>query len=568
MQGSQQQKEHPMQQSTSTQDQVAHQDPDQSFYGHPRPLKGLFLTELWERFSYYGIRPLLILYMSAMVAEGGLGLERASAAALVGLFAGSIYLMTIFGGWIADNWLGQAKSVWYGSIIIALGHLSIAASAILDHFFFYFGLVLIVLGTGLLKTCIAVIVGTLYSATDSRRDAGFSIFYMGINIGAFCAPLVTGFLVEHYAWHIGFGIGGLGMLIALITFRFYVLPQLQDFNQTAPPSTRRTDPASASTTPRSVMSSSTDATGSAQTSQTSIPASTSAARFDQPVVKNPYAPAIVLGFLVILAVIIGLVTTGLIQINTVVLATYLTVFIALCLLLYLLYFMYSTRFSKPEKFKILLCFILIFAAALFWAALEQQPTAFNLFARDYTERMLWGLQIPTVWFQSLNPIFIVLFAPLTAALWIKLGKANKDPSYMVKFALALLFAALGYLVMALASQAVVTGQGSLVSPFWLVSSLFLLTMGELFLSPIGLSAMTKLSPTLIRGQIMGLWCTAIALGNLLAGLIGGHMISNAVEELPGLFMQCIFILCIGAIVLFLLNPVMKKYLQSQSNKNA
>lgn len=554
MQGSQQQKEHPMQQSTSTQDQVAHQDPDQSFYGHPRPLKGLFLTELWERFSYYGIRPLLILYMSAMVAEGGLGLERASAAALVGLFAGSIYLMTIFGGWIADNWLGQAKSVWYGSIIIALGHLSIAASAILDHFFFYFGLVLIVLGTGLLKTCIAVIVGTLYSATDSRRDAGFSIFYMGINIGAFCAPLVTGFLVEHYAWHIGFGIGGLGMLIALITFRFYVLPQLQDFKQ---------QPADAETirdTPRS--------SNQSPVSQALSANSSTAPRFDQPVVKNPYAAKIVLGFLILLAVIIGLVTTGLIQINTVVLATYLTVFIALCLLLYLLYFMYSTRFSKPEKFKILLCFILIFAAALFWAALEQQPTAFNLFARDYTERMLWGLQIPTVWFQSLNPIFIVLFAPLTAALWIKLGKANKDPSYIVKFALALLFAALGYLVMALASQAVVTGQGSLVSPFWLVSSLFLLTMGELFLSPIGLSAMTKLSPTLIRGQIMGLWCTAIALGNLLAGLIGGHMISNAVEELPGLFMQCIFILCIGAIVLFLLNPVMKKHLQSQSNKNA
>ncbi len=551
MHKSQQQKEYPMQQSTPTSDQHTGQNPDQkhnqSFYGHPRPLKGLFLTEIWERFSYYGIRPLLILYMSAIVAEGGLGLERASAAALVGLFSGSIYLMTIFGGWIADNWLGQAKSVWYGSIIIAMGHLSIAMSAIFDNFFFYFGLVLIVLGTGLFKTCIAVIVGTLYSDTDGRRDAGFSIFYMGINIGAFCAPLVTGLLIEHYAWHIGFGIGGIGMLISLITFRLYAVPQLQDFN-------------------RSQLATTTPLSDSDANRQQLNPEPIPVPSYDHPVVKHPHAGKIVLGFLLTLAVVIGLVSIGIIKINTVLMATYLMMVIILSLVLYFLYFMLSKAFTRVEKYKILLCFILIFVAALYWSAFEQQPTSYNLFARDYTDRMLFGLQIPTVWFQSINPIFIVIFAPVLGWLWVKLDRVNKNPSHIIKFALALLFAALGFLVMALASQAVVSGQGALVSPLWLVSSLFLLTLGELLLSPIGLSAMTLLSPSAIRGQIMGLWCTALALGNVIAGLIGGHMISDTIENLPRLFFQCIFVLCAGAIVLFVLNPVMKKLLkQPQSN---
>ncbi|MGE8550624.1 MAG: peptide MFS transporter, partial [Acinetobacter calcoaceticus] len=204
---------------------------DTAFFGHPKPLKTLFFTELWERFSYYGIRPLLVLYMVAMVNDGGLGLDRPTAAAIVGLFAGSMYLMTVLGGWIADNWLGQARSVWYGSIIIALGHLSIALTPIFDQFFFYFGLVLIVIGSGLFKTCISVIVGTLYKAQDNRRDAGFSIFYMGINMGSFIAPLITGILARDHGWHLGFGIGGLGMLVALLIFRALAIPQLQSFNQ-------------------------------------------------------------------------------------------------------------------------------------------------------------------------------------------------------------------------------------------------------------------------------------------------------------------------------------------------
>ncbi|MDR2059993.1 MAG: oligopeptide:H+ symporter, partial [Acinetobacter sp.] len=248
---------------------------DKAFFGHPKPLQTLFFTELWERFSYYGIRPLLILYMIALVNQGGLGLDRPTAAAIVGLFAGSMYLMTVFGGWIADNWLGQARAVWYGSIIIALGHLSIALTPVFDQSFFYLGLVLIVLGSGLFKTCISVIVGTLYKAQDARRDAGFSIFYMGINMGSFIAPLITGLLVRDHGWHLGFGIGGLGMLIALFIFRFRAIPQLETFNAL------RQENNSCS----------------------------------KPVIENKNAPKIVFGFLFTVAVVIALTFLGIIHIN-------------------------------------------------------------------------------------------------------------------------------------------------------------------------------------------------------------------------------------------------------------
>ncbi len=292
--------------------------PDKAFFGHPKPLQGLFFTELWERFSYYGIQPLLILYMIAMVNEGGLALDRPTAAAIVGLFAGSMYLMTVFGGWVADNWLGQARAVWYGSIIIALGHLSIALSSLFNQSFFYLGLVLIVLGTGLFKTCISVIVGTLYKTHDARRDAGFSIFYMGINMGSFIAPLITGLLVQNHGWHLGFGIGGIGMLIALLIFRFFALPQLQTFNELR------------------------------QETNTC----------NKPVVDNKNAPKIVFSFLFVVAMIIALTLFGIIHINPVMVATYLTLGIGLGIIAYFAYLLLFLNLDQNDKFKLLfvLCY--------------------------------------------------------------------------------------------------------------------------------------------------------------------------------------------------------------------
>lgn len=498
--------------------------PDKAFFGHPKPLQGLFFTELWERFSYYGIQPLLILYMIAMVNEGGLALDRPTAAAIVGLFAGSMYLMTVFGGWVADNWLGQARAVWYGSIIIALGHLSIALSSLFNQSFFYLGLVLIVLGTGLFKTCISVIVGTLYKTHDARRDAGFSIFYMGINMGSFIAPLITGLLVQNHGWHLGFGIDGIGMLIALLIFRFFALPQLQTFNELR------------------------------QETNTC----------NKPVVDNKNAPKIVFSFLFVVAMIIALTLFGIIHINPVVVATYLTIGIGLGIIAYFAYLLLFLNLDQNDKFKIIICFVLLITSALFWSAFEQKPTSFNLFAQDYTNRNVLGFEIPTVWFQSINAFFIIIFAPIAAWLWAKLGKSNKDPNYISKFIIALLLAAGGFLVMSFASRFAISD--GLVSPFWIVGSLFLLTLGELCLSPIGLSTMTKLAPNVIRGQIMGLWFTGTALGNLMAGLIGGQVSADAIEHLPSLFMRCVLALVIGAIVLFLLKKPLNKLMNKTSNK--
>lgn len=497
---------------------------DRAFFGHPKPLKTLFFTELWERFSYYGIRPLLVLYMIAMVNDGGLGLDRPTAAAIVGLFAGSMYLMTVFGGWIADNWLGQARSVWYGSIIIALGHLSIALTTIFDQFFFYFGLVLIVLGTGLFKTCISVIVGTLYKAQDSRRDAGFSIFYMGINLGSFIAPLLTGLLARDHNWHLGFGIGGLGMLVALLIFRVLAVPQLQTFNELR----QEND------------------------------------NWNKPVVQNKNAPKIAFSFLLSVAVVIVLTLFGVIHINPVEVATYLTVGIGIGIIAYFAYLLLFLNLEQHDKFKIIICFVLLAASALFWSAFEQKPTTFTLFAQDYTNRMFFGFEIPTVWFESINALFIIIFAPVSAWLWARLGKSNKDPSYISKFIIALLFAAGGFLVMSFASRFAIAG--GLVSPFWLVGTLFLLTIGELCLSPIGLSTMTKLAPDVIRGQIMGLWFTGTALGNLIAGLIGGNVSADNIDHLPNLFMRCVLALVVGAIVLFLLKKPINRLMNKSTSK--
>jgi len=497
---------------------------DKAFFGHPKPLQTLFFTELWERFSYYGIRPLLILYMIAMVNDGGLGLDRPTAAAIVGLFAGSMYLMTVFGGWIADNWLGQARAVWYGSLIIALGHLSIALTPVFDQSFFYFGLVLIVLGTGLFKTCISVIVGTLYKTQDARRDAGFSIFYMGINMGSFIAPLITGLLVRDHGWHLGFGIGGLGMLIALLIFRFMAIPQLENFNKL------RQETNSCS----------------------------------KPVVENKNAPKIVFSFLFAVAFVIALTFFGIIHINPVAVATYLTVGIGIGIIAYFAYLLLFLNLDQNDKFKIIICFVLLITSALFWSAFEQKPTSFNLFAQDYTNRNVLGFEIPTVWFQSINALFIIIFAPIAAWLWARLGKSNKDPSYISKFIIALLLAASGFLLMSLASHFAISD--GLVSPLWLVGALLLLTLGELCLSPIGLSTMTKLAPDVIRGQIMGLWFTGSALGNLMAGLIGGQVAADAIENLPTLFMRCVLALVIGAIVLFLLKKPMNKLMGKSTSK--
>lgn len=493
---------------------------DRGFAGHPRALGPLFFTEMWERFSYYGIRPLLVLFMAATVFEGGLGFSRETASAIVGIYAGAVYLSALPGGWLADNWLGQRRAVWYGSVLIALGHLSIAFSAVWGATWFFIGLVLIVIGSGLFKSCISVMVGSLYDQGDVRRDGGFAIFYMGINIGGLMAPLFTGLLMREYGWHWGFGIGGLGMLLALLIFRLSAIPAM-----------RRADSLRGR-----------------------------AASWDAPAVHRRGVGYYVAALAVACALFIALVANGAIVLDAVAIAEAMTTVIIVCALGYFVYLFAFSGLDKQERARIVVCFILIMAAAFFWASFEQQPTSYNLFAHDYTDRMLFGWEVPAVWFQSFNPVFIILLGPLFGWLWPALGRRRLEPGSPVKFVLGLLFAAGGFALMMLAAMRVAGGAAQ-VSPLWITGSLLLLTIGELCLSPVGLSTMSALAPVKLRGQLMGLWFTASALGNLVAGLIGGHVNAEELEQLPELFARCAVALVTCAVLLALLTPVIKRMLK-------
>lgn len=485
---------------------------DNAFFGHPKPLSSLFFTEMWERFSFYGIRPILILFMVATVNNNGLGIDTATASAIVGIFGGAIYLAALPGGWIADNWLGQERSVWYGSIIIALGHLSIALSAWLAVHFFYLGLILIVIGSGLFKTCISVIVGMLYKEGDHRRDSGFSIFYMGINLGAFLAPIIGGVLNKQFGWHAGFGVGGIGMLIALLVFRMKAMPAMESFADSQ-------NIEKSWGTPKNIRKS---------------------------------TKTVVFGALALFILIFIGVSIDLIPFSPITIVNYTTVILAVSVGGYFLALFFLAKLTKKERFQLLVCLILFIASAFFWSAFEQQPTSMNLFVDSYTDRHIFGFEVPTEWFQSVNSIFIIIFAPLFAMLWPWMNRYHLEPSSMTKFAFGLFFAAIGFVCLYTASKLVVSGD-ALASPSWMIACMLFLTFGELCLSPVGLSIMTKIAPKMIRGQIMGLWFASLSLGNLVASKVGGNVHAESIADLPGIFYTVIMALVIVGGILLLLN---------------
>ena len=485
-----------------------------TFFGHPVGLSTLFFTEMWERFSYYGIRPLLVLFMTAAMAQGGFGFERQTASSIVGIYAACVYLASLPGGWIADRLLGLRRAIWYGGILIALGHLSIALSLVFAHSAFFIGLVLIVMGTGLLKPNISAIVGELYPEGGARRDAGFSIFYMGINVGALVAPLITGYLGERVGWHLGFGAAGVGMVIGLITYRLRADKTLGNIAM-APAST---DPAEHRRVKLTVM--------------------------------------IGVG---VIALLIALTMAGIVHINPVSLAQKMTLVIVGSALLYFIYLFVGGGLNIEEKKRVVIIILLFIFAAIFWSAFEQAPTSLNLFARDYTNRVVFGWEMPTLWLQAANSVFVIALAPVFAGVWMALGRRHKDPSSVAKFAWGLFFAGLGFLVMLWAANIVIDGGGNVrVSPWWLVFSYLLQTIGELSLSPVGLSSMTKLAPFKFKGQMMGVWFMAAALGNLIAGLVGGNVDPEKLEQMPLLFKQTSIFLFVAAVVcLLLVKPVGK-----------
>ncbi|MDQ2976055.1 MAG: peptide MFS transporter [Acidobacteriota bacterium] len=493
---------------------------DRGFFGHPRGLSTLFFTEMWERFSYYGLRPLLVLFMSAALANGGFGMDRAQASAIVGIYAASVYLASLPGGWIADRLLGLRRAIMTGAVLISCGHISIGLSSFAHTKVpFFLGLILIVLGTGLLKPNISAIVGDLYPEGGARRDAGFSIFYMGINVGAFFGQIVTGFLGEKYGWHFGFGAAGVGMLIGLATFSLMAKKTLGSLGL---------EPS----------------------------------RHPDPVVQAKQVRTIKLilgiGFAILVLVIVAG-ATGILPLNAQAIGKNMTYVLVGVAVVYFGYMFIGGGLTTEEKKRVGVIFILFIFAAIFWSAFEQAPTSLNLFARDFTNRMIGGFEIPATWFQSVNSFFIFLTAPFFAWLWVRMARQGRELSSPAKFALGLFFAGLGFVIMIFAANSVVSSGGTIkVSPWWLVASYFFQTIGELCLSPVGLSSMTKLSPRRFVGQMMGIWFLASAVGNLIGGLVGGRVDPEKLDQMPMLFIVTAGSLMLAALVLFAATPIIRK----------
>jgi len=496
--------------------------------GQPRGLTTLFLTEMWERFSYYGIRPLLVLFMSAALTSGGFGFERGQASAIVGIYAACVYLASLPGGWVADRLLGLRRAILYGAALISIGHISIGFSAFAGgKITFFLGLIFIVLGTGLLKPNISAIVGDLYPEGGARRDAGFSIFYMGINTGAFFGQLVTGFLGEKLGWHWGFGAAGVGMLIGLFVFATRARTTLGDIGMQP---TRHPDP-------------------SVQAIQERRVKLTLAAGFG------------------VLALVIVLAATGVIALNAQAIGKNMTYVLVGLAFAFFGYIFIAGGLTGDERKRVIVIAVLFVFAAVFWAAFEQAPTSLNLFARDFTNRTVGGFEVPATWFQSINSAFIILLAPFFAALWLRMGKRGRDLSSPGKFSLGLLFAGIGFLIMIFAANIVARGGGVVkVSAWWLTFSYLFQTVGELCLSPVGLSSMTKLSPRRYVGQMMGIWFLASAVGNLIAGLVGGHVDPEKLEQMPQLFTATAAALIISAILLALLAIPIRRMMQNQTQQ--
>ena len=451
---------------------------DHSFFGHPRGLSTLFFTEMWERFSYYGMRALLILFMTAAPLAGGLGYDAITAGAVYGLYTFAVYALALPGGWIADRLIGQRRAVLYGGVLLALGHYSLAVPSIST---FYFGLTLIALGTGLLKPNISAIVGDLYVEKGARRDAGFSIFYMGINLGAFFGPLVCSWLgepregVNWVNWHYGFAAAGVGMTFALVQ---YVAGRrhLQGKGELKEDSGRPERIASAW--------------------------------------RQFY---IGLGVTTVLAVVIARLSVS----GTLPVTEFAESVFYLVTALFLIYFVTVAVFvcrNNEERQRIMLCFLLCLGAAMFWSGFEQAGSALSLFARDLTDRTILGTQLTAGALQSVNPLLIILLAPVIGGVWVRLGARN--PSMAIKFSLGLLLLGVGFLVMAWASTFLADGR---IGMRWLVATYFFHTVGELCLSPVGLSSMTKLAPGRLVSQMMGTWFMGAAIGNLVAGLVTRYM---------------------------------------------
>ncbi len=451
---------------------IPHQDPrlldNRGIAGHPRGLMVLFFTEMWERFSYYGMRALLILFLVAPAAQGGMGIPLAKAAGIYGTYEMSVYLASLPGGWVADRWLGQRKAVALGAALIALGEFILAASPTIHVFFA--GLAVIVAGTGLLKPNAATLVGALYADNDARRDPGFTIYYMGVNLGALIAPLICGFLAQDpvflnfltrmglastSGWRWGFGAAGAAMVLGLIQFG---LQQAKFGSAGLKPGSQQVEHGHAST-------------------------------------REPLTP--------------------------------------------------------EERKRLWVVAILFVFSVIFWMTYQQAGSSLNLFADRLTRSQVLGWSFPSTWFQSVNSAWLLLLAPILSWLWVRMG--HREPSSPAKFALGLLFVGLGMLLLVPAAR--MATPLTRVAPWWLVGTYGLHTIGELLLSPVGLSTTTKLAPARYQGLMMGVWYVSLGLGSKLAGKVAGLF---ETLPLPTIFGSLFVMTAVAALVLALLTPRIKR----------
>jgi POT family proton-dependent oligopeptide transporter len=477
------------------------------FGSHPKGLAPLFFTELWERFSYYGMRALLTLFMVAPATAGGLGLATADAAMIYGNYTMAVYMLSIPGGFVADNVIGARRAVLIGGTVIALGHFMLAVPSLTT---FYAGLGLIIAGTGLLKPSISALVGGLYGPGDDRRDGGFSLFYMGINIGGFFAPLVTGFLAQsglmkswlagwgldpNTSWHWGFGAAGVGMSLGLLHF------VLQ---------------------------------GRSLKGIGGAPSRAEAGLWR-------HGTTVLLGTGVLMALTLLSDRPGLEWLR------YLFLVLPIAAAIWL-------GFSGVvERKRLAAVFVFFTAAMIFFAIFEQAGVTIALFADQLMRTEVLGISFPSAWVQSLNALFVIMLAPVFAWAWTAFG--SRQPSSPIKFSLGLGFLAASYLLMVPAAALTVEGK---VSPLWLVGLFFLQTVGELFLSPVGLSTMTKLAPARMVGLILGVWFLAAAWGNKLAGVLGGAFTASDGVALAYYFLWQAALVAVATAVLVALTPWVKR----------
>lgn len=481
------------------------QPKEAQFFGHPRGLSVLFFTEFWERFSYYGLRAILLLFLTAPAAISGMEFDITTAGFIYGLYTSMAYLASVPGGWVADNLIGQRRAIVYGGILISAGNFALAMHGTQ---FLALGLALVVLGTGLLKPNVSAIVGGLYSPNEpARRDAGFSIFYTGINLGAFVAPLVVGSLGEKINWHLGFLASGIGMAIGVVWFRFGA-KHLGDIGH--------------------------------------LQASTEAITKAKRTLLIACGGLVVVGGVVAAIHFSGIFLLTIITMRNVFNVAYIVIPAAFFAVVFA-----DKSLTSIEKKRFVVIAIFFLLSAIFWGSFEQAGTTFTLFARDSTDRTLFGSTIPVSYFQSLNAMFIVIFASVFAFIWVKLG--DRQPSSPLKFAIGLILAGLGFWVLSVAAG--FASSGTKVSPFWLIAVYMIHTFGELCLSPVGLSNITKLAPARYVSQAMGIWFLGSSLGNYIAGQAAGFTEHSPASQV--FFIVFCISSGIGVVIALVAKPITK-----------